>query len=366
MKTKRLLALVVGCLLLCNYAMAELPTIDQVLTELEHMNGKVEVSDDLSSYAIQFVDDMDFGDFRIIILEREMPEKEFTAVDSGYPDHFMEGLPDDFIGKDIGKERVWVRCDLMNRLPEEVKAESLKDADLLLIGENDYLSGGYLSIMTYDENSNEQMPDFETVEEIDEYLATHQKKIIAVTYYPKFSCYTDVNLYNIKTKECVLIDYVYAPAKRFARNPEASDHWEDMNDLDGFISDLKAQEKSEEELSTIIDGFSFVPENRRTIWQACLKEKDVETCIVSAEMQYWMMAEQLPEIDLDERHRESYRLILDDKNKSILERYVEYCDYSGFDTAVSDIGEKKEYIAHPDKAWLEDAFDRVIDELGGN
>ena len=121
----------------------ELPTIDEVLSQTYWSEDKVEVSDNLDIYTIGNPTIEDFGDFKLIILERLYPEKEFTARTYHAPlNGDEEGFPDDYEGVDIGKSRVWIRCDLMKKLPLQFRANSMKDADLLLISESEYSLGG--------------------------------------------------------------------------------------------------------------------------------------------------------------------------------------------------------------------------------
>ena len=136
-------------------AQAGLPTIDEALYTMNADSGRVEVSDSLEEYDPDNMAEFDFGQFRCVILERHLPEKEFTAYDSGYPDNYIENLPDDFTGEDIGQSRVWLRCDLMNRIPAELRAASLEEADVLIIAESQYFLSGSISVSDFYSSDDE-------------------------------------------------------------------------------------------------------------------------------------------------------------------------------------------------------------------
>ncbi len=341
---------------------AALPSIDEALQNMTAESGKVEVSDDLSEYDPDQIGEFDFGDYRFLILERRCPEMEFTEYDSGYPDDYKESFPDDFTGVRVGESRVWLRCDLMNKLPDYLRAPSLAEADVLIIAEDQYYWASTISVTDYIKSSDAEMPEFETVEEMMDYLASHQPVIDKITYYPMFSAYALVDLYSPVTKECELYDYSYSPRKVLARNPDAAMKWNELEAVAGIISDLSSDHPDAEAIKTQLSGLeSAVPEDKLAFWTTCAGSGEYPALVQSMDDYFWENVNELVKMDSDEVHQANYELILEQKDYRALAGFVAYCDYSGFDTPVSFIKSSKQYLAKPDYDWLEDSLNELVD-----
>lgn len=344
-------------------AQAGLPTIDEALYTMNADSGRVEVSDSLEEYDPDNMAEFDFGQFRCVILERHLPEKEFTAYDSGYPDNYIENLPDDFTGEDIGQSRVWLRCDLMNRIPAELRAASLEEADVLIIAESQYFLSGSISVSDFYSSDDEEIPEFETIEEMEEYIAEHQPVIKSITYYPKFGAYALVDLYSPLTKECIIYDYTATYPRRFARNPEAQDIWYDMEILAGILDELSSEEPDGELLLSLFTNPAFeeiVPQEKAAFWKTCIEAGEVQAALSSVNEYYWGMAAMLSEADPNEDHRANYSMIIEAQDRRALSMLASFCNYSGFDTPVETIRENKEYLAEPDYEWLEATLEELV------
>ena len=196
-----LLGTLVFLLAAATAAANELPLIDDVLRDIGTAADRVEVGDDLSMYKAGNADITDFGSFRMIIVERRNPEKEFTARRYEAPFTGKEGFPDDYEGVDRGETRVWLRCDLMKQLPSYFRAGSMAEADLLVVAQNVYEIAGSVSVTDYEDGREYVLPDFDTVDEMEAYLAAHQPVVTAMTYYPKFCVCDEVIIYKIGTSE---------------------------------------------------------------------------------------------------------------------------------------------------------------------
>ena len=268
----------------------------------------------------------------MIILEREAPQKEFTAKDSGYPSNYVDGFPDDFTGVDIGKRRVWIRGDLMNKIPLYFRATSLQDADILVIAENEYYWSGTLSVTTFaDEDNDAEVPTFDTVEELEAYIASHQPKIEAITYYPKFSVYDLVDIYSVKTGICSVYDYQYTGAKRFASNPEAGDQLYDMELFYNVMASFADESTSAETLICLVNELDFVQESKRNLWTSCITSGESATALYSMEEYLWSMAKVLSGLDPSASNQENYAMIIQARDLNALFSFADYCNYSGFD-----------------------------------
>lgn len=366
---KKILSIVLGIVILAVSGISfaeELPTINNVLKDPEFSGQVVEVSDDLEPYQPENPDLEDYGDLNVIILQREMPEKEFTEkMVPAAQIESEDGFPDDFTGVDLGDPRVWYRGDLMQQIPEIFRASSLEDADLLVIAENSYVWSGTISVTDFEEDGETTLPDFETTEELEEYLQSHQKVIASITYYPKFGVYSLIDIYGAATKECAINDYQYTEAKRFARNPEASDLWDDMLDLLGVLQEMNEETPDMAGVSASLSGFDFLPEETIKSWTESMDAGEIPSLSGSMEDYFWQMAENLKGLEPSENNREKYEMIIRDRDYNALVLFADFCDYSGFDQSVESIRDSKEYYAKYDPDWMEEQLAAFVDVMNG-
>lgn len=347
-------------------AEAGLPTIDEALASMNEKSGRIEVSDGLEDYDPDNFGEFDFGQFRIVVLERWLPEKEFTEYDSGYPDNYIPDIPDDFTGEDIGSSRVWLRCDLMNQLPRELRAASVEEADVLIIAESQYFLSGSISVSDFYHSDDEEIPEFETIEEMEEYIAEHQPVIESITYYPKFGAYALIDLYSPVTKSCVVYDYTMTFPRRFARNPDAQDILYNMETVAEMLDELSSTTPDCDYLVAILEDLEYdgsVEEAKAGFWKTCLEQGEYQAAYSSVNEYYWRLAAELSAADPNEDHRANYSMIIEAQDRTAFSMLASFCDYSGFDTPVETIRENKEYLAVPDYDWMESALNELIAEL---
>ena len=341
-----------------------LPTVNEALQSMTADSGRIEVSDDLSAFDPDNFGDFDFGELKFVILERQAPEKEFTEYDSGYPLHYVEGFPDDFQGVDVGTSRVWLRCDLMNRIPYYYRATSMESADIILIAETQYSFHGSFSVTTYSKSDDEEIPQFDSIEEMEAYISSHQPVIDKITYYPKFGVYNLLDLYSPVTKECQIYDYTYSAPRRFASNPEAQDLWDCMETLSALVQILDGGALTAEEFDAVSpDLEEYIAQEKLAFWRSCLDSGEYASAAASMQEYYWSMADDLRNLDPDGNHRANYDLILEARDAEALYRFANFCNYSGFDTPVEEIRDAKEYLAAPDFEWIETALNELVEML---
>ena len=355
-----LLGTLVFLLAAATAAANELPLIDDVLRDIGTAADRVEVGDDLSMYKAGNADITDFGSFRMIIVERRNPEKEFTARRYEAPFTGEEGFPDDYEGVDRGEARVWLRCDLMKQLPSYFRAGSMAEADLLVVAQNVYEIAGSVSVTDYEDGREYVLPDFDTVDEMEAYLAAHQPVVTAMTYYPKFCVCDEVIIYKIGTAECSYWDYQYTFGRRFARNPEAASLWDDMEALDDAAMLLETGALQSGDAEKLIKDLSFVPQDQQDLWLGCVAAGDTQTAINSMGEYFWSMAGSLRSLDPSAEDQAKYDMIIDARDKRALALFVQYRNYSGFDLSIESIESSGEYMAVPDDAWREDALNGLV------
>ena len=344
-----------------------LPTIDEALRNVD-LGQKTEVSDNLEDYSV-FNDTLeDFaGDLRMLVLQREAPEKEFTANKVFPPFTNEDGFPEGFTGEDKGPYRIWVRSDLMKQIPSDFRASSLEDATYIVMAETIYDWDGTVSVADYKETDDEELPEFESAEEMVQYLASHPKEVESITYYPKFGIYSFVSLYETATKKNSIYDYKYTASTRFAKNPQASDQWDNMTHVAKLQTALDQEAGIDlDTANELIEILDFIPEEKRNLWKSCIEAGEYTTAVHSISEYYWSMAEELKDLDPSEENKENYDMIIKERNDIALQLYVNYCEYSGFERAISSIESSGDYMAKADNEWLEATLKEIVDLFSGD
>lgn len=342
-----------------------LPTIDSLLRSGEQ--GKTEVSDRLDGYhpLNEAFTDVEY-DIKMIILQRDAPLKEFTEKTDYPPFTNADGFDDSFTGTDLGEDRVWLRADLMAQLPASCRAGSMEEATYLLVAENLYEWDGTISSVNYKNNNNAELPEFKDAGEMEAYFLEHPKEVESINYYPKFGAYSIITLYETKTKRAMIADYQYTGSMRFARNPEAGDLWSDMGDLDTLLDSLESEEGVDAETAKGWIGIlGFVPEETRNQWISSLDAGEYPAAAQSVSEYYWTMAGNLRALDPSRKNRDNYDLIISARNRSALQLFANYCDYSGFDRSISSIESSGDYIASPDTDWVEQGLNSLVALFNG-
>lgn len=345
-----------------------LPTIDKVLQNISAA-GKTEVSDNMDEYSVFNEHFEDFNDaFKFIILQREAPEKEFTAKKVFPPFSGSEGFSGDFTGVDKGPARVWIRADLMNLLPSVFCAKSMDEATYIIMADTLYVLDGTLTVSDFKNTNEEKLPEFENTEELVMYLISHPKEIESVTYYPTFGLYSLVTIYEKESGKCIPYNNIFTESdKSFANNLEAFNYWSKMNYISDLIDALDKNKGIDPDYAnTLIDTSDFIPETKKDLWKGCLKTEEYATARFSVNEFYWNMAEELKELDPSEENRKNYDLIIHEQNADALKLFVNFCEYSGFDKPIESIEAEKNYMATPNNDWIEDTLQELVSALNGN
>lgn len=356
------ICLMLVCLLV-TAACAEagtLPTINSLLQS--NAGKKAEVRDNLDMYGLfnDNFEDINY-DFKLIVLQREAPQKEFTARLTYPPFVSDNGFEEDFTGVDIGNSRLWLRGDMMAKLPQRYRASSLENATYLIIAEDHYIWDGTISVSDYDNSSDGDLPEFADTEEMIQYFLEHPRTVKSITYYPKFGVYSLIMLYEAKTKKSSVIDYTYTSSMRFARNPEASQQWDNMTYISALLDSLDEEAGVDiQAAENIIGTVEFAPQEKKDLWSSCINAKEYSTARHSVEEYYWAMAAELEGLDDSQENKEYYDLIIRDRNRTALELFVSFCDYSGFDRSVDSIESSGDYIAAPDYDWMETHLQETV------
>lgn len=324
---------------------------------------KTEVSDVLDDY-MPFNETFDEieNDIKIIVLQREAPKKEFTEKTEYPPFTGSGGFDDDFDGIDVGKSRLWLRGDLMARMPSYFIADSLEDATYLLIAETYYILDGSVSYVNYKNQEDTDLPEFKDADEMTDYFMLHPRTIESMTHYPKFGAFSIVSLYETATRRKTILDFHYTQSMRFAQNPDACDQWGNMSSLADILDALNNESGMDVgKAAETIESIDFVPDDKKSFWTACIDAKEYSSLNSSVTDYYWTMAEELKGLDPSAENRKNYDLIINDRNAVALSYFVNYCDYAGFNRTIDSIESSGDYIADPDYEWMETTLQETVD-----
>lgn len=349
-------------------AAGKLPSINSVLKK--GTKKKVEVSADLSAYSINNAVLKKLGkNIKLLILERRAPGKQFTELKKEAPVTEDDGFPDTFKGKDTGKARIWVRGDLMAKVPARYRAKSMKEATYILMAETVYFHSRSLMHYAYKNSIYSYLPEktsFESTEEMIAYYAMRQPELESITFYPMFDAYSLVTMYEVKTKKYSVQDYKQVKTKDVSKNPTAAKRWENMGQLMKVIRALQSDEGvNASSVKKMISDLSFVASKNKNNWTSFINQKDYQKALTYTTNYYWSMAEKLRDEDTDEQHKANYNLIIANRDAAALEYYVKDCNYSGLKESIESIRDSKEYLAKPDTKWLDKALKKVLNKMLG-
>ena len=365
-----LICLLAGALLVFGaYAEdAVLPEINDVLADLP--DGIVEVKADLSRYMPLSGGIADYGQInaKFLILQREMPKKELTEQ-IFYPPfegQNTDGFDTDFTGTDIGEPRIWVRCDMMKQIPEEYRAKSLEEAGAIIMAENLYLCSGTLIITNYAQGSGElDLPEFETLEEMEAYLNENQPQIESIVHYPVFANVMIVDLYSAATGECDIsnneIMFVDIPMK----NKAAAEQANNMDSLVEILLRLLADEVDAADLMSRIADASYIAEDTRMQWISAIGQEKYEDTLEAVWLTYWEMAKELRDLDESEDNRNAYDMVIAEQNFSLLSMLIENGNYTSFDKPIDEIREDYSYLGAQEPEWYETNLQELVSEIVG-
>lgn len=356
------LILTASLILTVPTASAELPAIDSVLATGLPVD-KVEVYNELDDYILldEEFDEYDY-DLRLLILQREVPEKEFTSKTVYPPFVNSDGFDEDFNGIDIGEPRIWLRSDLMRQIPEEYRAGSMKEATYLIIAETQYVWDGTISTSNFSETNDDELPEFKDTDEMYEYFLAHPRTVTSMTYYPKFGIYSVITIYEKATKRSSILGAKYTQSRRFAKNPEACDQWNNMSGISGLLDSLETGSQAELQAAwETFESYDFIPQVKKDLWKSCIDADELSTAYYSVSGYYWSMAEELKKLDPSEKNRGNYDLIIRERNRMVLSAFVNYCNYSGIERSIISIEQSGDYMAKPDYEWIEEQMQEFVD-----
>lgn len=321
-------------------------TLDEALQlagteQAEKMNGRIPLSDDFSAYDCLTEGGYIAGEGKIIILQREGPEKEFSR--SSFP------YPDDYRGEDKGAEKVWLRADLMSRIPGHLRAASAEEAETIIMAESYY---EYTGCMEQDAESISGM-------NYDEYK-------------PLFSAFNAVRLYSVSNKGGQTVQLEQYRYPELSADPEADDLWRSLEVLRqlGEAMQLKsATERTRTALQCLewLDFYETLPLSVRDRLFNLLLEGETEALGSMCTQIFWSAAKQFAELDPD--YEQEFSEIIGRQSYEELAALVEEREYNRVTLTYTEIQDRKAYMGTPDPERMTVLIDEALsflDNVGWN
>ena len=367
---KKLLALTIALALLasCPAALAavSLPAMDLALQMMDMtQEDRIEISPaSVAAFDPNNLGDPDLDSLKMIILQREPAKKEFTRLDSGYPDSYVENFPEGFRGVDIGEPRVWLRCDLMRSLPAAYRATSLADAGIILIGESEHWWASTIVHTEYSGGSPDDIPSWvDTPQELSDYIDAHRPVVTAIWYYPMFARITEVDLYDARSTFCLPVDYTYTERTDLTSNPGAARLWaymELLNSLEQLLQGEQTPETDAEALG-LLDQIASYSDASVDYWRTCVDVDHYDLAVSSLEQVYWENAQRLSLLDGEPEHQKTLEMIIAERDRALLAKAVGFFNYNGIELSMDAVEQQELYMVSPDNDWLEVALEDTIE-----
>ncbi len=367
----RVLTLICTLALLSSCALADTYTTDEALqlvgTEAGRANGgRLELTDDFSMYDPLHPDAFSSDGGKIIILWREDAPREYAKSD--------ETFPSDYDGVMIGEPTVYLCADLMERLPEEVRAATLAEADTIIIAETNYEFSA--TAVTYLGGSDSNMPsaaelnDILEAEAAGEETDSSEELTYSHEYRPMFDCWMYVSVYSTETLGCSYWGNTYYPFRELRANPEADDLWARMMSLFDLMA-ATVTEDADERFSAQLDVLlsmddSFLTEEESESLVGLIFEDDVEGTLNFCWEKFWTMALELPV--LDSKCADMYNQAIAEQSINALSYIVNTRSFSSFNRSDLLISANREHLGTPDlnelETMLQDAFTGLEENFG--
>ena len=299
------------------------------------MNGRIPLSDDFSAYDCYSDGQYIPNDGKILILQREGPEKEYSR--SSFP------YPDDYRGEDKGTAKVWLRADLMSRIPEQLRAATAGEAETIIIAESYYLWTG-------------------TMESLAESISGMNYN----EYRPLFYAINDVMLYSCENKggqSIIWEEYCYPEMRD---DPDSAALWNAVRSLNEMIAYTQEESKSERfslltQYLEILYEYETMPFSAlERMYALCLSD-DMEEIRRICTDTLWRKAEEF--ITLDPDYAEEFSAVIEKRDYEELEELVVSRDYSHVAMTDEEILIRKAYMGTPDPERLESLIEEAFSFL---
>lgn len=282
-------------------------------------------------------------DEKILILWREAPIPDYVRQ--------REPIGDDYQPKNLDSPKVYLCADMMAKLPEERRATSPEDADVLMMVETIY---PLTAVITQTEGGKKD--DIPSTWELqmamlgentaEETLAEEEEEI-ALYYTPCYDGVIVLALYDWNSGDSISLATERFDMPELRNNPEAGDVWERMYNL-LVIHDAALNEEPDDLVSS-------------TLMQADLAEEDIiyfmEAASVSSDIpalcleRFWELADELKQID--DEAAELYELAISQNSVSGMIYVANQRRYNGVDMDDDIIRSTRSYVGQIDRAQME-------------
>lgn len=331
-------------------------TLDEALKlvgteQAAQMGGRIPLSGDFGMYDSYGGWNYAPDDGKIIILWREGAEKEYSR--SSFP------FPEGYRGEDAGEDKVYLCADLMERIPEPLRAATAAEAGNILMAESDYYLSGML------ESSGDVRRPSEPGIAAEESI-WNTDGMNTDEYRPLFAAAAGIFLYNMETKERMVGEVCISDYAELRDNPEADDLWQEMLLLKELAAAMELEtpgERREEgmlALSLLTYG-SALPQRELDDLSGKIMRDEAQAVIGACEEFFWVKAEQL--VELDPGYEEEYGAAISARSFDMLSELVAARAFAYVPLTNEEIRIRKAYIGTPDLNALEDMLDRAAAAL---
>lgn len=341
-------------------ALADAYSIDEALglvgTEAGRENGgMLELIDDFSQFDVYCEEYFSSEGGKTMILWREAPEKLYTASSAE--------IDANFVGEDAGKPKVYLCAELMERIPEEMRAKTFDEADHILMAEVIY----ELSAMVCraDQTNGSDMPSADRLEEILNGEFEFAEDEGACIYYPLFDCTVLTSLYNTRTLGASFIDWRTYPYKDMRAYSGADDYWQAMIMLIDLIqaSGIEDEEARYYAFFEVLYA-NYMEESYLTDdeWNELIdlaSGEDMDALAVYCWNKFWEMAPLMAELDPD--CADLYEEVIARQSLDGLAYIVNTRGYSVIDMEDADIMASRAYLGQPDLDAMERMLENAVD-----
>lgn len=347
-------------------ALAEVCDLAEALNLVGQGYDRIEISDDFSGYRWNYTDPVpySYNDGKIVILWREAPLKKFEKL--------KDPIADDYTGKDIGEAKTYLCAELMEQIPEELRATTPEEVDSIILIETEVVLSGVITSYKNSSNYTFTQADIEKMLAGESLPLWVQLELMSQSrpdgYKPVFATIAVVSVFNKETGGSVTINLDAFDHEEMRSNPEAADIWEKMGYYSDFLDEFAMVdgkiEVTEEEMDRNLENIATVSQEDYELYSALREQSRVFPEIPQAlSERYWEMAKELVDKENDTAVKATLRRAIDEENRSVFGTVVNMQSYAGVSISDAEIIRELYYIGRPTPERMEEMLQEVIDLL---
>ena len=312
------------------------------MMENEDCPDRILLTDDFSRFAPLNMNGGEIEAYgKALILRREAPLKKFTTLTIA-----PEG---DYIGEDDGETKVYLCVDLMKRLPEENRAASVEEADVVLMAETAYIYAGGVSIAPKNTAPTQGMSYLDAIQLISQFK-----------FYPFYWGIFQISLYDYENGAVSLW-------QRDVFDPGEVRSWPEMDDMLKQMKEWAAMGEAAK-AAGLNGALEYWLNNGGEV-----AEEDVMTLLEAADVpgacteKYWALAGEMASTDA--LRGGEYSALITKRDAAGFEKLAGGAGYGKVSKTAQEIREAKDYlgVVSPDdltaamEGWMS-----LVETVGGS